>query len=159
MEDYPPLSPRLLRLTRMPSLPQLFPSAIISIASVTVGAAVTRRGRLMAAGFPRTFPLRLLPPATFVQGTTPLTSRRPRLLLLLLPTSPPPIFIAVIIIATTGASRCVVMTTSLLAIPTFLSRGEGGKEKTLRRTTNGIHPLLPIVLPPRVLIPRYSASG
>jgi hypothetical protein len=44
----------------------------------------------MAAGFPRTFPSRLLPPATFVQGTIPLTSRRPRLLLLLLlPTSPP----------------------------------------------------------------------
>ena len=112
----------------------------------------------MAAGFPRTFPLRLLPPATFVQGTTPLMSRRPRLLLLLLPTSPPPIFIAVVIIATTGALCRVVMTTSLSAIPTFLSKVEGGKEKTLRRTTRGIHPLLPIVLPPRVLIPRYSAS-
>jgi hypothetical protein len=50
------------------------------------------------------------------------------------------------------------MTTSSSAIPTFLSRGEEGKEKTLRRTTHGIHPPLPIVLPPRVLIPRYSAG-
>ena len=68
------------------------------------------------------------------------------------------IFAAVVIIATTGALRRVAMTTSLSAIPTFLSRGEEGKEKTLRRTTHGIHPPLPIVLPPRVLIHRYSAS-
>ena len=114
----------------------------------------------MAAGFPRTFPSRLLPPATFVQGTIPLTSRRPRLLLLLLllPTSPPTIFVAVVVIATTGASRRIAMTTSSSAIPTFLSRGEEVKEKTLRPTTHGIHPPLPIVLPPRVLIHRYSAS-
>lgn len=36
--------------------------------------------------------------------------------------------------------------------------GEEGKEKTLLRTTHGIHRPLPIVLPPRVLIPRYSTG-
>ena len=111
----------------------------------------------MAAGFPRTFPLRLLPPATFVQGTTPLTSRRPRLLLLLL-TSPPPIFVAVVVIATTDALHCVAMMTSSSATPTFLSSGVEGKEKTLRRMTYGIHSPLPIVLPPCVLFPHYSAG-
>ena len=159
MEDYPPLSPHLLCLMCMPSLPQLFPSAIIGIASIAVGAAVTRRGRPTAAGFPRTFPSRLLPPATFVQVTTPLMSRHPQLLLLLLPTSPPPIFVAIVVIATTGVSRRVAMMTSSFAIPTFFSRGEEGKkEKTLRQMTHGIHPPLPIVLPPRVLIPHYSTG-
>ena len=42
VEDYPPLSRHLLRLARMPSLPQLFPSAIMGIASVAVGAAEER---------------------------------------------------------------------------------------------------------------------
>jgi hypothetical protein len=66
----------------------------------------------MAAGFPRTFPSRLLPPVKFVQGTTPLMSQHLRLLLLLLlPTSPPLIFIAVIFITTTGALRRVAMMT------------------------------------------------
>ena len=54
--------------------------------------------------------------------------------------------------------RRVAMTTSLSAFPTFLSGGEEGKEKTLRQTTHGIHPSLPIILPPHVLIPHYSAG-
>ena len=168
-EDYPPLSRHLLRLARMPPLPQHFqiihirskPPAIVGIASEAVGVAVTRGGQPVAVGFPRTFPSRLLIPATFVRGTTPLASRRPQLLLLLLlvMTSPPPIFVRIaIVIATTGASRRIAMTTSSSAIPTFLSRGEEVKEKTLRPTTHGIHPPLPIVLPPRVLIHCYSAS-
>ena len=131
VEDYPPLLPHLLRLACMSSLPQLFLSTIISITSIAVGAAVMRRGRPTAAGFPRMFPLRLLPPAMFVQGTTPLTSRRPRLLLLLLSTSPPPIFVALVVIAITGASHRIAMMTSSSEIPSFLSRGEEGKEKTL----------------------------
>jgi hypothetical protein len=88
-----------------------------------------------------------------VRDSSSSSSRR-----LLLQTSPPPIFVTAIVIATTGALRCIAMKTSSLAIPTFLSRGEEGKEKTLRRTTHGIHPPLHIVLPPRVLIPHYSAG-
>ena len=160
VEDYPPLSRNLLRLARMSSLPQLLPSTIMGIASIAVGAAITRRGRPMAAGFPQTFPSQLPPPATFVKGTTHLTSRRLRLLLLLLLTSPPTIFIAVVVIAMTGASCCcIAMTTSSLAIPTFISRGEEGKEKTLRPTTHRIHPPLPIILPPRVHILLNSNIG
>jgi hypothetical protein len=54
--------------------------------------------------------------------------------------SPPLIFIAIVIIVTTGALRCAAMSTSLLAIPTFLSRGEEGKEKILQQTSHGSHP-------------------
>ncbi len=98
------------------------------------------------------------PKSQLMTTTTPLASRYPRLVLLLLPTSPPPIFVAVAVIMTTGALRCVTMRTSLSAILTFLSRGEEGKEKTLQQTTHRIHPPLPIVLPPCILIPRYSAG-
>ena len=150
-EDNPPLTRHLLRLARMPSLPQLFqiihirlkPSAIIGIASVAVGAAVARRIRPAASVFPRTFPSRLRPPATFVRGATPShldvrdSSSSRRLLLRSSSASPSSS-------SSRRRVRRVATTTSSSAIPIFLTGGGGweGEDLTTNELMGSILPFL-----------------